>query len=160
MLKCKHLPGAAETRHDLVEDQQHVILIAPRPELSEDRSWPHPHTGSTLNERLDDHARSSTPIQRLQLLQIRNAGYGELMTAEAVMKNRNPTQARCAERIAVIGVFEGDESDLFTLPVLLEVLDTHFNRHLDRSRSVVGEEHLAQPGLRYRCDQMFRQLYS
>src|SRR5215203_2635058 len=126
----------------------------------------HDHSRSALNERLD-HQRSNLPVMSTQQLfgfrkkQLRGGlrhGPGRQATRirewqpdhfeqqrfEQCMKPSDATDARAAQRIAMIGFAESDEICLARLWVLAlpPVLKSHFECEFNGGRTVAGKKNM------------------
>jgi hypothetical protein len=55
MLAREHFARATKAGHDLVEDQKHIVRLAPGIELLQHSLRPQAHAGGALDERLNDH---------------------------------------------------------------------------------------------------------
>ncbi len=71
MLAGEETAGASETRHDLVENEEDSVPVAPFAETPEHPGRPEPHPGSPLHERFDHdriHLRGGRRLHRLERL--------------------------------------------------------------------------------------------
>src|ERR1700761_1425722 len=155
MLACKHPARSSKTGHYFIEDQKHVMLIAPLAQLPEHPSGPSPHSGRTLNQWLNNDRCQGTSFCPVQLLQAVYPRHRKLKSSKPVMEVCDASETRCSQRIPVISVVKGSKPGLVRKTGLLEVLDRHLNGHLDSSGTVIGIEHAGEAAIRKQVYQLF-----
>ncbi len=169
VLAGEHPPGAAAADGHFVGDQQHVVLPRQFPHAAKIAGRVHHHAGGGLHQGLDDHG-GDPPVfhaeHTLQFFQViggqffgwhaggRAIGVGhgqterlEQQRPEHGVKPLHPADAHAPQRIAVVGVAEGQVAGLFRprLGPLPPILEGHLEGHFHGRGAVVGEEHVGQP---------------
>ena len=74
------------------------------------------------------------------------------------MKQRNPTQARCTQCVAMISAIKRHDDIALRLIALLPELESHAHDDLDCGGAIVGEKHAGEFVARTECDQLLCEL--
>ena len=115
LLAGEHRPRAPEPGRDLVGDQEHVVRRAELADPAQEAGRLDEDPGGPLDQRLDDHRGDLAPVQLEQALRAGRASPGstwwvvEQQRAVGAVEEVDAADRDRADRVAVVGVGEGDE---------------------------------------------------
>ena len=167
VLQGEQLAAAAETGGDLIENQQHAMLVAQTAATFQEFRVVQPHTAGPLHHWLQNQRGDLVRV----LLQLRAHGVQSAIVPDAVEPHRGrlgevmPRQNaaeqivhavdRIAHRhgpegVAMIAVAQRQQPVFAGLALAHPVLQRHLDRHFHRHRTAVRQEYLGQFGGRQR----------
>ena len=144
--------GPEEAGGDLVEHEERAVLVARLAHTAERLGVMEAHSARALDERLDDDAghvvgsRGHRLLERAVVARRRERQVNRVdpeSPERAVHSVDRIRQRHRRERVPVVRTFEADDRAPRRAAVL-EGLDGHLQRDLDRHRAALGEEHTRQ----------------
>ena len=153
LLAGEHRAGAAESRGDLVADQQHAVTVAETPNRAEIPGRVGEHPCRSLDERLEHDRGDLLLAHREQPGDVVDvAGLGavgvEEERAEGGVEEGHSPDGDGPDGVPVVCVLQADERGLphVLAASVLPVLERHLEGDLDGCRSRVRVEDPVQPG--------------
>ncbi|SKY86054.1 Uncharacterised protein [Mycobacteroides abscessus subsp. abscessus] len=157
MVGGEQFAGAPESGGDLVEDQQHIVLVADSTQFPEIGGVVETHTSGALDDGFDDDrgqfvaVRDDSGLYGVDVVGIELRGRG----GHEHLVGQNPTPHRVhpplgiadahrGEGVAVVPTAPGQQARAARLATTAPILQRHLHRDLDRHRTRIAEEHLLQ----------------
>jgi hypothetical protein len=167
VLAREHLAGAPEAGRDLVGDQQHAVLVAQRARARQIVGRVEPHAARALYDRLEDQRGELVAVRAQQvgepapvllaarLVEAARGPFGEVLDRQrareqAVHARDGIAHGHRAERVAVIGAAQREQTLAARLSARVPVLQGELDRDLDRHGARVAQEHALESRRRER----------
>ena len=160
LLTGEHRSGAAESCHDLVEDEKNPGFVAFFSESGQEPFRPGPHSCGALDEGFDGGSGNQAFSPRGESVEF--FGIGDSMNRKFVafdffMEGPYPSNTGRAESVAVVGIVECHEPRAVWIAGELVELDSHLHRRLDGCGSVVTQERTGERVVRKKSAKFFRE---